>query len=81
MHLSRPVVAMRVAVVVARSGVSRRVAMFVDVPSIVVIAAVATCDRYGSHHYQNAGGGFVNHHLVFLAEALSRVSTTTQNGR
>jgi hypothetical protein len=55
---------MRVAVVVTRSGISRRVAVLVDVPSIMVIAAVAACDCYGSHHHENAGGGFVSHHLL-----------------
>jgi hypothetical protein len=37
--------------------------MLIDVPSIVVIAAVAACDCYRGHHHENAGGGFENHHL------------------
>jgi hypothetical protein len=55
---------MRVAVVVTRSGISRRIAVLVDVPSIMVIAAVAACDCYGGHHHKNAGGEFVRHHLL-----------------
>jgi hypothetical protein len=50
--LSRPIVAMRVVVVVTRSHVSLLVAMLVDVISIMVsIAAVAACDSYGCHQH------------------------------
>jgi hypothetical protein len=55
---------MRVVVAVTRSRISRRVAVLVDVMSIMVsIGAVAACDPHGCHDHQNAGGGFVNHHL------------------
>jgi hypothetical protein len=42
---------MRIVVVIASTRVSRRVAMLVDVPSIVVIVAVAACHSYGCHHH------------------------------
>jgi hypothetical protein len=42
---------MRVVVAVTRTHISRRIAMIIDVPSIVVIAAVAACDSYGCHHH------------------------------
>jgi hypothetical protein len=42
---------MRVVIVIARTRVSLRLAMLVDVPSLVVIAAVAACDSYGCHHH------------------------------
>jgi hypothetical protein len=43
---------MRVVVAVTRSRISRRIAMLVDVMSIMVsIAAVAACDSYGHHHH------------------------------
>jgi hypothetical protein len=54
---------MRIVVVITRTHISRRVAMLVDVSSIMVIAAVAACDRDGCHHHKNAGNGFVNLHL------------------
>jgi hypothetical protein len=42
---------MRVVVAVTRSRISLRVAMLVDVISIMVsIVAVAACDSYGCHH-------------------------------
>jgi hypothetical protein len=42
---------MRIVVAVTRPYISRRVAMLVDVMSIVVsIAAVAACDPCGHHH-------------------------------
>jgi hypothetical protein len=42
---------MRIVVVVARFRISLRVAMLVDVVSIMVsIAAIAACDSYGRHH-------------------------------
>jgi len=70
--LSRPVVAMRVVIAVTRSRISLRVAMLVDVISIMVpIAAVAACDCYGCHHHQNNRGGFVSHHLHVPSESLS----------
>jgi hypothetical protein len=40
---------MGVVVAVTRSRIALRVAMLVDVPSIVVIAAVAACDSHGCH--------------------------------
>jgi hypothetical protein len=43
---------MGVVVAVTGSRISRRVAMLVDVISIVVsVAAVAPCDSYGCHHH------------------------------
>jgi hypothetical protein len=54
---------MRVAIVIARAHISCGVAVLVDVPSIVVIAAVAAGDCYGGQHHENAGGGFVSHHV------------------
>jgi hypothetical protein len=42
---------MRIVVVIARAHISRRVAMLVDVPSIVVIVAVAACHSYSCHHH------------------------------
>ena len=71
---------MRVVVVIAGTHISRGVAMFVDVPSIVVIAAIATCDTYDRHHHQKAGDGLVNHHLRIPSGVLvCRISTRTQN--
>jgi hypothetical protein len=72
---------MRVVVAVTRSRIPRLVAVLVDGISIVVsIAAVAACGSYGCHHHQNAGGGFVNHHLPVPWGILSKVATRTQNG-
>jgi hypothetical protein len=42
---------MRVVVAVTRTHISRRIAMLIDVPSIVVIAAVAACDSCGCRNH------------------------------
>jgi hypothetical protein len=61
---------MSVVVAVTRSGISLLIAMLVDVISIMVsIAAVAARGSYGCHHHQNAGSGFVNHHLRVPSES------------
>ena len=49
--LPRPVIAMRIVVVVTGSHIARCLAMLVNVPSIMVIATVAPGDRYGCHHH------------------------------
>jgi hypothetical protein len=61
---------MGIVVAVTRSRILLLVAMLVDVISIMVsIGAVAACERYGCHHHQNAGGGFVSHHYAFLGDS------------
>jgi hypothetical protein len=76
---TRPVVAVGIANVVARTVIRVRVAVLVySIPIMPSIPTIAAGESHGRNHHQNGGGGFIASHWLFILKSISDPDNTIE---